>query len=215
MVASVSIMTGKKPPFEAGYIISIKDKNKFNTLIDEMPEMINTSGILNFYKDMGLETSFELKRAEKNYKGVSIDSAKLMFNSTAPDSPQGQIIQNMYGNGFDYRWGLVNDLCVMTIGGDSETAINTLIDKVQAGVPSQTAAEIKSAMDLLPQADKADFLITYNIIRLFKMITSMVPVPIPAGTNVIRPINRAMEITEAASIKLILLPNAIRVNLRE
>ncbi len=179
MVVSVSIDPEKKPPFEAGYVISIKDKNKYNSLIDEMPEMMKTSGMLNFYKDMGMETSFEIKRAVKNYKGVSIDSAKLMFKSAAPDSPQGQIIQKMYGDGFDYRWGIVNDVCVMTIGGDSDTAINTLIDKVQAGVPNQTAAEIKSAMALLPQADKADFLVTYNVIRLFKMITSMAPVPMP------------------------------------
>ncbi len=175
--ASIDIKT--KPPFVAKYVIAVKDKEKFNRLIDEAMQMMNTSGIMDFYKDMGIETSFTIQRGVDRYKDVSIDSAKFTMKSTDANSPQGQMINVMYGGGFDYRWGMVDGLWVCTIGSDANSAIRELIDQVKAGGPKQIGDEMKTALTLLPEADKADFVVTYNFLRLFKMATAMVPVPIP------------------------------------
>ena len=175
--ASIDIKT--KPPFVAKYVIAVKDKEKFNRLIDEAMQMMNTSGIMDFYKDMGMETGFTIQRGVDRYKDVSIDSAKLTMKSTDANSPQGQMINVMYGGGIDYRWGMVDGLWVCTIGSNANSAIRELIDQVKAGGPKQIGDEMKTALTLLPEADKADFVVTYNFLRLFKMMTAMVPVPMP------------------------------------
>jgi len=179
IACSASIDTKNKPPFVANYVIAVKDKEKFNRLIDEAMQMMNTSGIMDFYKDMGIETGFTIQRDVDLYKDISIDSAKFTMKSTDANSPQGQIINAMYGGGFDYRWGMVDGLWVCTIGGNANSAIRELIDEVKAGSPKQMGDEMKAALTLLPEADKADFLVTYNILRLFKMVGAIMPMPIP------------------------------------
>lgn len=179
VVFSFSIDAKSKPPFAIKYVLEVKDADKFNKVIEEATEMMNTGGIADFYKNMGMETSFTITRGVDSYKGVSIDSAKLVMKSTDPNSPQGQMIEQMYGDGFEYRWGIVDKLCVYAICGDVDLAIRELIDKAKVGAPKQMAAEMKAALTLLPQAGKADFVATYNYLRLFKMVTAMAPVPMP------------------------------------
>ena len=179
IACSASIDTKTKPPFVANYVIAVKDKEKFNRLIEEARQMLNTSGIMDFYKDMGIETGFTIQRGVDRYKDVSIDSAKFTMKSTDASSPQGQMINAMYGGGFDYQWGMVDGLWVCTIGGNANSAIRELIDQVKAGGPKQIGDEMKAALTFLPEADKADFVVTYNFLRLFKMATAIVPVPIP------------------------------------
>jgi len=179
IACSASIDTKTKPPFVANYVIAVKDKEKFNRLIEEATQMLNTSGIMDFYKDMGIETGFTIQRGVDRYKDVSIDSAKFTMKSTDAGSPQGQMINAIYGDGFDYQWGMVDGLWVCTIGSNANSAIRELIDQVKAGGPKQIGDEMKAALTFLPEADKADFVVTYNFLRLFKMATAMVPVPIP------------------------------------
>ena len=176
---SVSVDLNSKPPFVVKYAVAVKDEKKFDPLIKEAVEMMTTSGIMDFYKGLGMDTSFTVKRGIDNYKGVSIDSAKLMMKSTQAGSPQAQMINNMYGEGFDYRWGLVKGLFVCAVGGDVDSEIRKLIDQVQADSAKQIGSETKAALALLPEANKADFLITFNLLRVFKMATAMVPMPIP------------------------------------
>ncbi|MFB0552716.1 MAG: hypothetical protein ACETWQ_05305 [Phycisphaerae bacterium] len=179
IACSASIDTKNKPPFVANYVIAVKDKEKFNRLIEEATQMLNTSGIMDFYKDMGIETSFTIQRDVDLYKDISIDSAKFTMKSTDANSPQGQMINAMYGGGFDYRWAMANGLWVCTIGGNANSAIRELIDEVKAGSPKQMGDEMKAALTLLPEADKADFVVTYNFLRLFKMVGAIMPMPMP------------------------------------
>lgn len=178
IACSASIDTNNRPPFKARYVITIKDKNKFNRLIEQSMQLFNTSGILDFYKDLGIETSFEMQRDIDSYKNVSINSARFIMKSTDTTSPQGQMINSMYGGGIDYRWGIVNGLCVLTLGGNADTSIRELIDQVKTG-RAQMGYEIKAALELLPEAEKADFVMTYNLLRWFKIAGSMTVMPIP------------------------------------
>jgi len=180
---SFSIDANSKPPFVFKYILEVKDADKFNKFLDEAGEIMNAGGIAEFYKSLGIEMGFTIKRGVDSYRGVSIDSAKLVMKSTDPNLLQGQIIDAMYGGGFEYRLAIVDGLCVSTVGSDVDSAIRKLIDEVKAGGPMQIADEMKAALALLPDAGKADFMGTYNIPRWFKMAGAMagafMPMPMP------------------------------------
>ncbi|MHC4423517.1 MAG: tetratricopeptide repeat protein [Planctomycetota bacterium] len=56
-------------------------------------------------------------------------------------------------------------------------AMRKLSDKLKE--PKQMGAEIKPILALLPEADKADFVGTYNLINQFKTALAFAPVPMP------------------------------------
>jgi hypothetical protein len=176
---SVAIEANNKPPFAVKYVIAVKDQNKFNQLVEKATGMMTSSGILDFYKSLGLQTSFSTKNDVENYKGVSINSAKLTMKAADANSPQGQMITSMYGEGFDYRWGVADGLFVCAVGSNVESTIHELIDQVKAGGQERMSSEMKAALSLLPEIKKADFFVTFNVLRLIKMATAMVPIPIP------------------------------------
>jgi hypothetical protein len=176
---SVAIEAQNKPPFAVKYVIAVKDEKKFSQLIEKAMGMLSSSGIMDFYKGFGLQTSFSTKNNVDNYKGVSINSAKLTMKVADANSPQAQMITSMYGEGFDYRWGMTDGLLVCAVGGNVDSTIHELIDQVKAYGQKQIGSEMKAALSLLPEINKADFFVTLNILRLIKMATSMVPMPIP------------------------------------
>jgi hypothetical protein len=175
MAGSFLIDAKSKPPFALKYIVAVKDGKTLNKVIDESSQLINTGAVASFYKDMGFETTFTLKRSQDRYKDIPIDAAQLLMKSTEPNSPQGQMINALYGPGIDYRWATVDGLWVCAAGGDSDSAIRKLIDQVKAGESKQMAGEVKAALALLPAADKADFVATYNVLRLLKMVWAFMP----------------------------------------
>ena len=176
---SISKKEKNKPPFAVKYVIAVKDEKKFAQLIEKATDIMNTSGLMDFYKSLGIESSFSMKRDVDRYKGISITSAKFSMKSTDNNSPQAQMITSMYGDGFDYRWGMTDGLFVCAVSGDVNATIRELIDQVKTDSPKQIGAEMKAAMSLLPEASKADFVVTFNVLRLFNLATSMVPIPIP------------------------------------
>ena len=180
---SISIDAKNKPPFAIKYVVEVKDIEKFNKVIDEAIEMMDTSNIKDFYKSFGMEMSIETQRGIERYKGVSIDSAKLKIKSADPNSPQGQMMNVMFsaifGDGIDYRWAIANGLWVCAASKDADSEIHKLIDQAKAGGPTQMGTEMKAAIALMPEAEKADFVATYNYLRLFKMVGAISPMPMP------------------------------------
>jgi hypothetical protein len=169
MAVTLSVDTEQgKLPFAMNYVIEVTDADKFNKMFDESAELFETTGILDFYKGLGIEMDYTTKRNAETYKDVSI-------NSTEPNSPMWQMMDKMYGGGFDYRWGLVDGLCTMAIGGDVDAKVRELIDLVKAGGPKEICSEVKDALKMLPQAEKAEFFVTCNYIRLMKMMGAMMP----------------------------------------
>jgi len=176
MAGALSIDPAGKPPFAMKYVAAIKDADKFNKMLDESVELINTTGIGDMYKNLGMKLDYTMKRNADSYNGVSIDSAKLVMKSTDPNSPAGRMIEAMYAGGFEYRWGLVDGLCAITIGGDADSAVRQLIDQIKAGGPKEICSEVQDALKMLPEAGKADFFfVTYNYVRLLKMAGIMMP----------------------------------------
>jgi len=163
----------KKPPFAFKYVVQISDEKKFNKALNEQIEMMNSGAFTDIYKNLGMKINMEIKRGAAKYGDVSIDSAKLKFQSTEPDSQQGKMIEAMYGDGFDYRWALVAGHAVYAVGGDVDTQIRALIDQVKAGGPKKLGTEMKSALALLEGRGRTDFVGTFNYVRMLKMAAAM------------------------------------------
>jgi len=167
-----------KPPFMEDCIIEVSDAEKFNKTVLRGIELWKDSGFMDFYKGMGLEMDFVTQMNVYEYKGAKVNSNSLKFKAADPNSPEAQMIDKMYGEGFEYRWATVDGLCVEAIAGDVEAAIKQLIDEVMAGGASEAATDIKQAVTML--GDGADdFFGTFNVVRMLKMMSVMPSFPIP------------------------------------
>jgi hypothetical protein len=190
-VCTVSIDPNTKPPFDAAYVLAVKDVEQFNRTTDEFAQTWTGSAFDELYKGLGMETGFTIKRGVDNYKGIPIDSATLTMKFADANLPEAQMINAMYGQGFNYRWAMVDGLWVCRISNDPN-AIYKLIDRAKAGPPTQICPEMQKAMAVIPDADKADVIFTYNYLRLFKMMSAMMPaemqmpqINIPSKSNLV------------------------------
>ncbi len=188
-VCSFKVDPNTKPLFDAKYVLEVKDVNKFNKASDEFIQLWTGSTFSDLYKNMGMETGFTVKRGAENYKGVPIDVAKLSMKYTDTNSPEAKAISMMYGSGFEYRWAIVNGLWVCSISSDPN-AVCKLIDQVKAGTPAQVCSEMQKAIAVIPDADSKDAIVTYNYLRLMKMIQGFTPMPftmpdIPSKSNLV------------------------------
>ena len=176
---TMSLNPQGQPPFKIKYVIEVKDTDSFNKLLDQSMEMTKSGPIAELYENMGMEMNYTIKRAADTYKGVSIDSAKLEIKMTDPDSQQAQVITAMYGDGFDYRWAIVDGLWSCIISPDPDADIRKLIDQIKDGQQKEPASEIKAALEALPDAKNADFIATFNLLRTMKMGMAFSPTPMP------------------------------------
>ncbi|MBN2139257.1 MAG: type II secretion system protein GspG [Sedimentisphaerales bacterium] len=179
--------SAKQPMFNMKYVIAVSDPAKFKSLVAESAEMFEATGVKDLYKGLGMELDYTMTPNTSTYKDVSIDSAKLVLKPTEPNSPPGQMIKAMYGDGIDYRWGVTDGICSIAIGDNVDAAVQELIDKVKAGGAKELCGEIKSAMEMLPDAKNGDFFLTYNYVRILNMVGGMMPAMVPAGMDVPMP----------------------------
>jgi hypothetical protein len=189
IACSFKVDPNAKPFFDAKYVLEVKDVNRFNKVNDEFIQLWTGSAFNDLYKSLGMETGFTVKRGAEDYKGVSIDVAKLSMKFTDTNSSEAKMFEAMYGSGFEYRWAIVNGLWVCRISGDPN-AIYKLIDQVKAGTPTQACPEMQKAMSIIPDAGSKDAVFTYNYLRLMKMMQAFAPVPftmpdVPSKSNLV------------------------------
>jgi len=182
---SFTITPKNQPLFAGEAIYEIKDKTKFDEVMKEGATFLEYSGMTEFYKNMGLDMSGVYTPDVDSYKGFSIGSAKFAIKATDMTSPEAQMIEKMYGEGFETRWALVDDLCVYSMGANADTQIKKLIDEVTNPGSKEICSEIKAATALLPGSENADLFMTFNLLRVFKAIPDMMaimpmPIPMPA-----------------------------------
>jgi hypothetical protein len=163
-------------------IIKVKDEKVYKEAADEMMALMNEGAISDLYKNFGIKLSCSPITDAGTYKGVSISSARMGLGAVEPEAEFGQLIETMYGGGFDYRWAVFDGVCVYAMGDDVDAMVRELIDDVKAGGPKSTGAEIQEAVGYLTNGAQADFVGTYNYVRLIKMMGSiMIGMPADAG----------------------------------
>ncbi|MEN6578873.1 MAG: hypothetical protein ABFD90_21195 [Phycisphaerales bacterium] len=179
LAGSFSLDAASKPPFAVRYVVGLKDPQAFYRCLEESAKLFSTGALADLYKEMGLKANFEIQRKAETYKEVAIDALKMSFTVTDPNSPQAQMVAAMYGQGMNGRIAVVNNLLVYAFAGDPSPVIRELIDQVKTGgSTTQVATEVDAATKLIPGAEKADFFTTFNILRVFQMATTMMPMPI-------------------------------------
>ena len=105
-------------------------------------------------------------------------ATEVAFEFDEGDSPQGQMIQRMWGGqGLQYRWAVVDDKCVYTIGPDAEADAHKLIDRIQAGPPTDICSEMQAAMEAIPQGAQVEAIGTLNYVRMLNTFVGMMPLP--------------------------------------
>jgi len=163
--------------FSAKYVIKLSDKKAFEQVVEEQLQMMNEGALAKLYKSFGMEMDVKVKRGVGTYKGIRIDSAKVAFKMGEEDSPQSRMIEEMFGDGLDYRWALVDDYCVYSIGGDSDKTIREIIDQLRAPALKEIGSEMKAAMDTIPDSGQVDLVGTLNYVRMLNMVSAFMPMP--------------------------------------
>jgi hypothetical protein len=99
---------------------------------------------------------------------------------------QSKMFKNMFGDGLNYCWAYEKGNCVYTLGSDADKTVRELIDQVRAGGPKKINAEIKAAMDAIPNSRQADAVGTINYARMIKMALGFMPLPADVDTSQIK-----------------------------
>lgn len=176
---SVSPDLQNKPPFRLRYVFTLADKQKFNDILDQSVKLMSEGTLADLGKRFGLKMQFTLKRNVETYKETPVDAISIALQPTDANAPQGQMMKNMFGPELNIRLAVVNDLLVYALSAAPEKDIHALIDQAKAGGPGQVPSEVQAALQLLPEANKANFFGTYNYVRAMQMAMSFMPMPMP------------------------------------
>jgi len=170
---SVGVNGKGSTPFWGKYVIEVKDEKAFKEVLEKELQMMQDGVFGKMYKGFGMEMDVKIERGAGTYEGVTIDAAKVNFK-ISEKSIQSRMIEKMWGDGLDYCWAFVNNNCVYSIGGDADKMIRELIDQVKAGGPNKIGAEMKAAMDAIPESRRADVVGTFNYVRALNMVSRFV-----------------------------------------
>ncbi len=179
MAFSLNMASPAKSPYSATYVFDLRDPDKWLQLFDRAGDLMNAPFFTAFFDSAGMKMDFKVQHSADTYQGVSIDSANVTFTLGGLDSLQTQMMQNLY-NGLEYRMATVGRLGVMAIGADADAKVRKLIDLAKAGGARPAGAEITAAIEALPEAMNADFVATYNIVRMLGMVQATMPKPLSA-----------------------------------
>ena len=181
VVFSMSADPNHTPPFGFTYAIAVEDPNAFKKSMESGTEMMNAPYWQDFLKASGMKVTYEIKRAVETYNGTSIDVIKTVLGATDSNTPSAKMIEKLYGDGLIQKMAVVNGLAIVIGGNDADKRLRIMIDDAKRGGPKEVNAEIKNAMTLIPDSNQAEFVGTYNYLRLLKMVAAFAPMPFPAG----------------------------------
>lgn len=163
-------------------------------------EMMNAPYWQDFFKASGIKVTYEIKRAVETYNGTSIDVIKTVFRATDPNAPSAKMIEKLYGDGLIQKTAIVNGLAVSVSANDADKRLRIMIDDAKRGGPKEVNAEIKNAMSLIPDSNQAEFVGTYNYLRLLKMVAAFAPAPMPFPAGMFNQLQTKSNIAFAGNI---------------
>jgi len=179
MAGSLSVDMNSKPPFRVAYVADLKDPAKYSQIVEQAAQLMTTGSVGKLYEQMGMQCTFNLKKNASTHAGVPIDTVTFGLKGTKPDAPETQMISAIYGDGLDIQMATVNNQLVYALGQDAQSSVQKLIDQAKAGGPKQVAGEAQAAMAMIPGADRSDFFMSLNVLRLMKIASAFAPMPLP------------------------------------
>jgi len=171
--------TNDSSPFVGKYVIEVRDQAAFEEVLQKELLLMKEGGVIaDIYKGFGMKMDVEVDQDAGTYKGVKIGAAKAAFKLGGDSNDmQSKMFEKMFGDGLDYCWAFEKGNCVYTLGSDADKTVRELIDQVRAGGPKKINAEIKAAMDAIPNSKQADTVGTINYARAIKMALGFMPFP--------------------------------------
>jgi hypothetical protein len=200
VVFSMSADPNHTPPFGFTSAIAVEDVNAFKKSMESGTEMMNAPYWQDFFKASGIKVTYEIKRAVETYNGTSIDVIKTVIRATDPNTPSAKMIEKLYGDGLIQKMAIVNGLAVNVSGNDADKRLRIMIDDAKKGGPKEVNAEIKNAMALIPDSNQAEFVGTYNYLRLLKMVAAFAPAPMPFPADMFNQLQTKSNIAFAGNI---------------
>ena len=179
IAGSLTVDAQSKPPFEFKYVAAMKDTQKWAKVMDQVAGMMSTGPIADFYKNMGVNAKLDLKRNAESYKGVAIDSVVMSMEPTDTDSPQAEAITAMYSGGTQRQPGDGGQLARVRPGQGTGTGRQEADRPGQGERPEAGTGRGQGRDGPDPRAEKADFFLTANVLRLMTLIKVIAPVPLP------------------------------------
>jgi hypothetical protein len=168
-------------PFAATWVAKIKDEQKWRNANQELMKIWGESSLKEIYADsFDIQPEYKMTQAVESYRGVSIDAITCSIITTDPNSEYAELIQNVYGQGINYRWAFTDGLYLYSIGENCQQEIRDLIDKTKDGIDNQPDPEITAAMQLLTEPQECDFFGTFNYVRILNMARMFMPSEISA-----------------------------------
>jgi hypothetical protein len=131
LAMSMSVNPKNKPPLELKYVATLKDKQKFYQVLEQSSKMLTEGALADFYKKLGIQMRFDVKRNVETYKDVPIDALHFAMQPTDASRPDMQAMKMMFGEGFELRLATVNNL--VHHGAQSAQKIHTLSTRWPAG----------------------------------------------------------------------------------
>jgi hypothetical protein len=163
--------------FKMKYIIEVGKKKAFEKSVEKELQMMQDGTFSKLYKGFGIEMEFKVDRDTDTYEGIHIDAAKLTFKLGDGFDLQNKILEQIFGDGLDYRWTFVDNYYIYTMGENADKDIRELINQIKSGHPNTIGSEMKAALDMIPQSTEAEAVGTFNYVRILNMIPKMIPVP--------------------------------------
>lgn len=177
--ASSFSLTEGKPPFEFMQIMEVDDSKSYRDSAKQMALLMNEAGGPD--SELPMITTYEEEIS--SHGGIPIDKMLLSFNFPQ-DTPEGQAINMMYGDGMDYRIAYTDNLDITVMGTYADEIIIDLLDNRNATEP---AGDIKTVLEYLPQAQSSTFMGSFNALRLLQGVSGAVkvlPMPAPLALSV-------------------------------
>lgn len=175
-VYSCKLKSDQTPPFVVKYVTELDNPEELDKVIDKGKKFWEDGKFSEFMEQFGLKVNYSIRKDISSYNGVSIDSAKLTIQPADSNSPTAAIINQIYGGGLDYRWGVVEDKFVCAVGAEPNQIIRGIIDKVTTGEGKTIKSETRNALNILEgNPAKADFMCTLSYLRMLEFIFLFTP----------------------------------------
>jgi len=156
------------------FIYNVEDPERSLQLFREMTTNLESFGILDRYKKMGMEMKFDYKENFNEHKGIPIHRMEMSFDFEEMKEKEAEPFLKAFTN-LNYDLAIVKGYLVYTIGG---SPIEEVIDRVLEGGPPDTPPLISKEQF----GEGGSFYLDLGLEGYLRMISNIMK-DIPDGTE--------------------------------
>jgi hypothetical protein len=177
-------LTEGAPPFSGTSIMNVRDPQTYKESQIQVSEMMNEILGMNGNAALpNMPVTYSYQDGYTEYDGVIIDRMLLTFDMPSANAQEAAIINSMFGDGFDYRIAYTDDMVITVMGPYPDEDIIYTLDR---RFSDESAGDIATILDYLPDAGRSTFAGALNIPNLIQGVSGMIKsLPLPASQSII------------------------------